>query len=63
VFADYRKFLAETGPTLRYLPTPAFYYAMDVGSKHVREPLRRDYNSFTGRVKRSMAIFVGIGDR
>jgi hypothetical protein len=36
VFSDYQKFLSAHGPGVRYLPTPAFYYGLDVGPSFVR---------------------------
>lgn len=39
VFADYRKFLQQHGPGPRYLPTPAFYYGVDIGEASVRPVL------------------------
>jgi hypothetical protein len=35
VFEDYVKFRTKHGAGVRYLPTPAFYYGMDVGQNNV----------------------------
>jgi hypothetical protein len=33
VFADYQKFLSTYGPGPRFLPTPSFYYGMEIGKE------------------------------
>ena len=33
VFADYQKFLSTHGPGPRFLPTPSFYYGMEIGKQ------------------------------
>lgn len=33
VFADYQKFLSTHGPGPRFLPTPSFYYGMEIGKE------------------------------
>lgn len=35
VFEDYVKFIQKNGTGVRYLPTPAFYYGMDLGDANV----------------------------
>lgn len=33
VFADYLKFFSTHGPGPRFLPTPCFYYGMEIGKE------------------------------
>lgn len=41
MFNDYQKFVKDHGPGVRYLPTPTFYYGLDLGVTTVRLSTRK----------------------
>jgi len=50
VFNDYCTFLQQHGPGPRYLPTPAFYYGLDIGEASVRRVASRLFFAWRGVV-------------